>query len=263
MRVQPVFKVLQLLNKAGFDLELWPAGVQKFKRFNHGPAILAHQVDSEYARSTRLALHRVNEHRFAFASGLLNKIVNLTGCLVLLVKQNLVLIVLPKEGQVHDPYRLPEVPDLLPTAVHNVCDFVCHHKFQILHTRLLQGNKTYLRGELVPNKEPIFDLDRTDHVIWDHDHLLLLLHHHGWMVHRGSILLWRLLLPWHGHWLHKLCKLLLLLRLRLSTPAFRFFNLPKISCSHTYHPLLVLSYRECVCRVEPPLRSLNILINSH
>ncbi len=51
---------------------------------------------------------------------------------VLLVEQHLLVILLPVERQVLDPYRLPEVGYLVPGTVHDVRDFVGDQELQVL-----------------------------------------------------------------------------------------------------------------------------------
>lgn len=85
--------------------------------------------------------------------------------LVIVVEENLILLVEPVELQVGDPNRLPVIGYLPPGAIDYMSNLVGHHEFKVLC------------GELIADKQPVLDLNGTDHIIGECTHHHLLLHH--------------------------------------------------------------------------------------
>lgn len=55
--LEPVFKIAQLLDEVDSDLQIGPARIEEFKCLEQGPAVLAHDVSCQNARSSALAPH--------------------------------------------------------------------------------------------------------------------------------------------------------------------------------------------------------------
>lgn len=63
---------------------------------------------------------------------LVNEFVNFIGYFLGLVKQSLLLVVLPVESEVLDPDGLPKIAQLGTGCIYNPSDFVCHNELEIL-----------------------------------------------------------------------------------------------------------------------------------
>ena len=123
---------LKLLDKRSFYLEFWSSGIQKLESLNHRPSILSHEIACQSACGSRLASNRVHKNTFCLFWCWFYKIVNLFGCLIIVIKKSLTFWVLPKEREINNSYRFPEIPNLFPRAVYNMRNFISYDKFKIL-----------------------------------------------------------------------------------------------------------------------------------
>ena len=74
------------------------------------------------------------KYAFTFFVCIFNEIKYLFGCDVILVKQNLLFLVKPMEGEVYNSHTFPLILDLLARAVYDLGDFVSNDKLHILQT---------------------------------------------------------------------------------------------------------------------------------
>ena len=74
----------------------------------------------------------MDEHTLSLLSRHVNEVVNLVCNPVLLVKQYLVLMILPVEGQIDDADVLPKILYLLAGAIDYMRYLVRHDKLQVL-----------------------------------------------------------------------------------------------------------------------------------
>ena len=135
------------------DLEVRPARIQKFERFEQRPPVLLHEEGSEGRRCSRLAFLAVDQNRLCVLVRRIDEIHNLSRDVVFRVEQLLVVRVDPVEGQIHDSDGLPVIRNFLSGAVNYMCDFVTDHEFEVLGS------------QFVPDEERIFDLDCSDHIL--------------------------------------------------------------------------------------------------
>jgi hypothetical protein len=134
----------------------------------------------------------VHENGFVLFYRIFNEVVDSLCSGILGVKDDLILKVEPLEGKIYDSAALPVVGDLLASAVDNVGDLVGDDKLLVLGS------------EAVTDKEAIFNLDGSDHVLGKlHVHLLVhLLPHHVLLLVLEIILLSLLVGGWrrpHPH----------------------------------------------------------------
>ena len=74
----------------------------------------------------------MNKNTFVFLVGVLNEIKNSLGGVVLLVKNKLVLNVLPLEGEISYSSALEVIHNLFASAIDDMRHFVRHYEFLIL-----------------------------------------------------------------------------------------------------------------------------------
>ena len=147
--------VRQLLDEALPDFEVGSAPIQKLKGLEQRPPVLAHQVGGEHRASSRLATNRVHKHGFSLLRCFVDEVVYLTSDLVLQVIQDLVLAVVPIEGQVDDAYVFPAVLHLPTRAVYYPRNFVREDEFQVLSCPQVQVNGFLIQLTCDANSSPI------------------------------------------------------------------------------------------------------------
>jgi len=74
---------------------------------------------------------------------------------------------------------------LLAGAIYDVGDFVGNHEFKVLNLFLQQA---YLSSKFISYEKPVFNLDRSDHVLGHHHHLLLLWLHELLLILKDFLL---------------------------------------------------------------------------
>ena len=105
----------------------------------------------------------MNENTLGLLDCLFDEVEDGVGGLVLLIEDHLVVLIQPEKGEISHSNWLKVVWDLLTSAVDNMSDLVGNHEFNVL------------RCVFVTDKQPILDLDGSDHVHLDGPELLLLL----------------------------------------------------------------------------------------
>ena len=130
---EPLLILAQLPDERHADLKVRTPRIQKLQRLDHRPVVPAHDVRGENTGGTTLATYRVHKHALLALGRRVDKVVDLIRHSVLRVEQDLILLVNPVECQVSDADALPHVAHRVASAVDNVCDFVGHDEFQVLH----------------------------------------------------------------------------------------------------------------------------------
>ena len=107
--IQSTFVHGELAEEAGSHFKVRASRVEELESLEEGPAVAAHDEGSDHEASSVLGFHRLHKDRLLVVEGLFHEAVDLIRDFFLLIKECLLFVVLPVEGQVQNANGLPVV----------------------------------------------------------------------------------------------------------------------------------------------------------
>lgn len=114
------------------------------KSFEHAPAVLAHYECSNHKTCAVLRFLALDKDTFMIFDSFIHKVENFIRYLFSLVKQNLLLVILPIESQVLNIDTIPVIVELHTSSIHNSLNLVRNYEFEVLGSIFVAYEKSVL-----------------------------------------------------------------------------------------------------------------------
>ena len=144
---------LQLLQESGSYLQVLAPRVDKFERFEHAPAVPAHNKRGNNEAGSILRLLTLDEHALVVVQAFVDEVEDLVRYLLTFIEQHLLLVILPVQREVLDANVVPVVVQLRTSRIHDLSHLIRYDEFQVL------------RAYFIAHEQTVLDLDDSNVVV--------------------------------------------------------------------------------------------------